>query len=250
MTIKDYGITTAIYAKIKPLLLSLAELAEGILEAKKRGEGVITRKELSNTLRGFKGKRFIGTIGKAVRLPKKLSKVKDKKYEVRFRSLAEPFLVGAGYDPRLKRIVVDVNLRMFRALYGNPEADVVLLERGVNELRGGELILKHEVTHLLRDSDVGHIKHHLKRMRGNEKLRKEYHKSGHEELEWEIDAYINAIARLMRRLPKSRRKNVGFEYLERRVPGLKIPSGRAKRKWIKRLNREGLLTEKMVDELQ
>jgi hypothetical protein len=106
--------------------------------------------------------------------------------------------------------------------------------------------LRHEVTHMIRDAQTHHIERYLDRRQKDRKVYEEYQQSGHQTLEFEIDAIVNSMDQLKKRLGPARYDKLTPERMSQMLPGFNWPTKpEILQKWIKRLQREGLLTSGM-----
>ena len=106
--------------------------------------------------------------------------------------------------------------------------------------------IKHEVTHLLRDAQTGHISRFMEKMKKDPIVHERYQSQGHDELEFEIDAQIASLESLRKSIGDQRYDKLTPERIHEIMPGIHMPIGGTFLSiWVKRLMREGLLTTGM-----
>ena len=121
----------------------------------------------------------------------------------------------------------------------------------LSDLRRYESTISHEVTHAVRDAMTGNVSRHVERAQKDRTVAEGYRDRGHLDLEFEVDATMSAIATLKRRM---RRKwdLMTFKDVEKHLRGTKLPEpgDSAFKKWVGRMNREGLLSRAMREEFR
>jgi len=159
----------------------------------------------------------------------------------------------AGYQPTENRMSIRFNpslplILSQRSYFGKGSVWVEQKSQYMHDLGRMRHSIRHEVTHLLRDAQTGHIKKYVDKMKREDSVYEHYKSRGHEELEFEIDAKIAALASLRNQLGAERFDKLTPGRIGEILPGYRFPSGGPfLAKWVKRLMREGLLTTGMKE---
>jgi hypothetical protein len=175
--------------------------------------------------------------------------VRDPIREDFYRAVRGMYVTRNNFGAKIKKIVVTININLIEKVL--EENNPITLDRLITLLEQVKEIIKHEVTHLVRDVETGRITEFSDRMRKQKKTKEFYYTRGHQDVDFEIDAAINAMDMLFKRLRKRGIKvdRIGWYDLPEWIPGF-IPAEKgteAYKKWIKRLSRERLLTKAMRD---
>jgi len=235
--INDYGISDALAKIVKPMMADIVRsYSKGDYEGPLKYKG----KEWRGFLRELATKKMPDEVWDALEF---------HTYRIKFVSSSRDYLHDASYTPNEKNVRLLYNVGLIPELIKHDEF------RGnkakiITDLRRYASTIKHEVTHAVRDAMTGHITEFIQKMKKDKKVREQYSQGrGHLELEFEIDAIVNSIDVLRRRMGK-KWEFMTFKDVRKKMPGVRLPSRRDPmfKKWVKRLHREGLLTEAMRHE--
>jgi len=232
----DYGISDALSRKLKPIMAD-------ILRSYKKGdyEGPLK----------YKGRRLAGRLVDIADrdMPEDLRHaISEFEYEVKFGLLTQNIWSDNNYHVGENKVILIYNLALVPVLVQYGEFDRYR-SKIFRDIRRYPVSIRHEVTHALRDAMTGHIRRYVERRDKSKAVTERYLDRGHVELEFEIDATVNSLAVLKRRFPK-RWERMDFGDMEKYMPGVRLPrkGDPVWREWIKRLHREGLLTQKIMDD--
>jgi len=238
----DYGITDGIIAKVEPTFNQIKRL----FKAGKYDEIA----KINKTFKGI----LLWVADENKLTPEVEAALRSFKYVIEFGPSVMPtHWSHVSYDPRTKTIWLQYTTNLLQSLKKRGELEGykgVMHEKHMqNDLNRFDLSVQHEVTHAVRDSITHHLETHIKRYDKDEKVRERYKGDrSHIELEFEIDAEINALARLKRRWGQRKWDLIAdHKTLERVAPGTQFPKPGDPmfRKWVKRLIREDLLSNAM-----
>jgi len=236
----DFGLTDALLRLVQPRM-------QVLLAAVKSDD--------LRTVEKLVGKRFSGRATSLVQGGlKKHPELKDYRYQIIFGGLpADAYWIDGAYNPYDKTLHVYLNVGKASSKYGNPMYRLDWEYRGkrecITELESLDVLIRHEATHMIRDSQTGHLRRNL----DNETLSQSsiYMQTGHTEDNDEIDAIVNELDQLKKRLGSAAYDKLTPSMIERLVPGREWPKKpEVIHRWVKRLIREGLLTTGMRQELR
>jgi len=244
--LKDYGISDSIYALVKSRFDKMLELISEPLE----DEGKLSR-ELGLLEKGFKGT----LLEHGKRVPRKLEGLlKNFKYEFAIkRGGSMKFVDDAAYYAQDKTLKFKYNPQIIMMIIGFGGSDrkrnLALLKRDIAKVL---MTIRHEVTHAIRDANTGHIERYVSKMQADPRVREFYDERGHKELEFEVDAQINAIALLFKKKRGKKRNEISFDDIHRDYVGFRFPEKGtpAYKALIRRLARERMLTPAMVRDVK
>ena len=227
----DYGISDALMAIVKPHIKAIKAMVEkgdvvGLEKYEFKKEGI-----LGDFLNAdmISENQFLWNMGYVISFGR---------YYIRKWS-------DAGYNAVQHVIILRYDMDIpIQVANSHPEWK----DQFVRDLYRAEMTIRHEVTHAVRDSQTHHIEKFVDKMKSDQKVVKEYNERGHKDLEFEIDAVVNSLEVLKRKMGKGYDK-LDEDGLENKLSGLKFPriGDPARHKWIQRLMREDLLPEKMID---
>jgi len=240
--LEDYGISESIWNVIrwmveKMIVLAGADRLEELVELEWKTGGPVWR-ETDKTI------------------PSELLEIlRDGDYQwyVEFRkSETTSVCYSAGYQPNKNRMVIKFNtflpLIMSHDILRGNNSWKMQKPQYMRDLARVRHSIRHEVIHLLRDAQTGHIRRYFQRMQNEDIVHEYYMRHGHEELEFEIDAKIAALDSLRRQLGADRFDKLTVGRIYQILPSFRFPrEGPALARWIKRLMREGLLTSGMKE---
>jgi hypothetical protein len=230
----DYGMTKAIMEKLRLPLDRMTRLIE-IEDAKRLSR-------ISTSVGGKVSDLADSTI------PPEFKEYLDKekyRWDVKFGTFMGDFLKLAQYNPHNKIILIYFNTALPLSIgkYFWRKKD-----KALRDLEKTDVTVRHELTHLLRDAQTGHLKREVDKRKVDRQLQEKYLSRGHQEMEFEIDAIINGMDELRRRIGDERFDELTPKDLERMMV-VKFPRDtKTLSKWVKRLMREGMLTTGMRKE--
>lgn len=150
----------------------------------------------------------------------------------------------AAYMTRDRIIAIQFNtgLPLTLSNYGAWKKERTRLLRDLSKT---DVTIRHELTHLLRDAQTGHISEYTKQRARRPEVNESYAQRGHQEHEIEIDAIINGFDQLKKRFGEKRWNKLTPSRLEE-LQMVRWPRDtKTLSKWVNRLIREDLLTDGM-----
>jgi len=241
--LNDYGISDALVSMVEPVVRRLRKhLQKGELDAArdvyKRWDGKLADladgsipADLREVLESYTYDMGVG--------PFVFEKSKSRVERVYY----------ARYDPFKNKVLVfwntDYPLQAKAAGVWGKKKRIVL-----KRLANFDLSVQHEVSHAVRDAETQRIKTYMERMdeegEGGSVAEFYWGPRGHVEVDFEVDAIINAIARLKRRMGRKWDRMTWDDLVaEQHVLGRLKRGSKPWKAWIKRLHREGLLGKRM-----
>jgi len=227
----DYGVTNALTKLVKPHITTVKKLFDA-----------------GDT--GALGSYYYNKEGKLGDLPgiKKSPENKfimDIGYKILFAEGNGNCWSLVGYNPLSKYILLQYDiLAAVNCLTTCPQYNDIFKR----DIARFDVSIRHEVTHAIRDAHTHHIKKFMERSKTDKKLVQEYNEHGHQDFEFEIDAIINSFDRLRKKIGVVRYNKLDEAGFENLLPGLRFPrvGNPARKVWMRRLEREGLLPDKML----
>jgi hypothetical protein len=241
----DMGVTKAIVKKVMPYM-------------KKIRDGV--KKRDAKKIRAVVGRKVHGEFVDLVRMTSEQEEIFKSDYgkgrwavfyEVEFtRNRETKGQVRGDYDPDTRAVKIKIDA----------ESPAIMIENGFDELDKYlrltddakiKAVVRHEVTHAIRDAYTGHLKRTTDRRKRDPKYDDYYRgERGHLDEEYEIDAIVNELEELSRHLGRRKWKEMGPSKIEKLLNMTLFPKvgDGAFFRWVKRLKREGLLTDGMMRE--
>jgi len=238
-----YGAEDTLYNLIKE---PMSELLEAVIKWDKE--------EIELLIDKYRGLMTEGKLADLSNIyPEDLKKILEEgnfTYKIKFLAINQRNWSFVSYYPAKKEVILEWNLYLPLLIDEDDKNRLVLDIKRVPES------IKHELVHAFRDAKTKHIHKYIEKTRqpkAKEKQLEYYEERGHIELEFEIDAIINSISHLYERLKKEgiNIQNLKFEDIEKYLGGFEFPEKDDPyfKVWIKRLHREGLLTDAMKSEI-
>ena len=230
----DYGTTKGLMKKAGPVIDRMNRLIAA--------DDLMRLRKLKTILRGSVSDLADSSI------PPEFSQYLDDEgysWEVEFGPFNGRFLRKATYTPSKNKIEIVYNTALPSALGSHWDEYKAKVQRDMDK---SDVTFRHELTHLLRDADTGHIKEYTKRMKEDPRVYEKYRSRGHQEMEFEIDAIVNGIDQLRKRIGPEKFDKLKPSDLERMLLVQWPKDTKTLSKWVKRLMREDMLTTGMRKE--
>lgn len=236
--LEDYGMANGLARLIK------ADM-EAIIRATKKGD--------VDTVRAYAGRLHTGYLTKLAtrRIPDELrEKYAKVTYKIGFESSWNDYWGETAYRPDGSLIIAVYNVGIAERILmmSNPAERKANLEKLIRDMSRYELTMRHEVTHALRDAQTGSIGEYVDRMMRDNQVAEFYNHHGHQQLDFEVDAVINAMAKLKKKKWKIW-NTLTMADIEKIMVGMRFPDKYTEadtwKMWVRRLTREGLLTDAM-----
>jgi len=241
--LEDYGLSNSIWLIIAPTVKKIQNLA-----------GADKCVDINNI-----EEKFGGSILDLFHneMPPELTQLLDEgdyQWEVEFAQNYGVFAFRAAYRPLSNLLYLKFNtalpLEMSMSTIHNSSGNAWKAQKTyyMRSISRMPLSIRHEINHLLRDAQTGHLKEWAKK--ANDPVVQQYYDShGYQELEFEIDAEIAALNSLRQQLGEKRFDKLTPQRIQEFIPGFEDiqQNTAALARWVKRLMREGLLTRGMKE---
>ena len=238
--LEDFGVTDGLFNLIEPTLVKITKFAK--------------RDEVGKI--GSMDKSSRGTLLDVAtkKVPDEMRDVLDGvDFKIEFKNVdGSKFWGNARYRPKQNLLLITYNTGLPLWL----EANDIWQEnkdRFIRDVKRTDLTLRHEVTHAVRDAQTGHLKRLMDLYEENPEMLRHYNQRGHIEEEFEIDAIVNSLDRLRDKVGYEKYMGMGLRDIDRAFARDDMPMLPSRRdpffkKWVDRLSREDLLTDKMKRE--